>query len=163
MMSVYILCLTYLYICLTYIYLYIYIYVCVYIYYMLCIYIVYNIYIYICIYMYYVIYMYIIYIIYIDRCRYRYRSNEYLRRPECSSYYYRAVGVEYRLWIPLSIKRVLKLTKVMECYIGWSFGQQLFLLSLRVHQRSWDQMKILKEQSVRQQIFIMDIDICIYD
>ena len=74
---------------------------CVYIYYMLCIYIVYNIYIYIyiyiCIYMYYVIYMYIIYIIYIDRCRYRYRSNEYLRGPECSSYYYRAVGVEYRL------------------------------------------------------------------
>ena len=61
---------------------------------MLCIYIVYNIYIYICIYMYYVIYMYIIYI---DRCRYRYRSNEYLRGPECSSYYYRAVGVEYRL------------------------------------------------------------------
>ena len=44
--------------------------------------------------MYYVIYMYIIYI---DRCRYRYRSNEYLRGPECSSYYYRAVGVEYRL------------------------------------------------------------------
>ena len=116
--------------------------------------------------MYYVIYMYIIYIIYIDRYRYRYKSNEYLGGPECSSYYYRAVGVEYRLWIPLSIKRVIKLTKVMECYIGWSFGQQLFyflwefISAAEIKWRSWKN-KVFKG-FIRQQIFIMDINIYIY-
>ena len=59
----------------------------------------------------------------------------------------RAVGIAYCLWLPFSMNRVLNLTK-LRSIIGSIYGQQLFR-SLRAHQRSSDQMKILKDQSAQ--------------
>ena len=58
----------------------------------------------------------------------------------------RAVGIAYRLWLHFSINGVLDLIK-LRSIIGSIWGQQLFR-SLRGHQHSSDQMKILKEQII---------------
>ena len=75
------------------------------------------------------------------------RSNEDLEGPECSNYCWSS-GHSISLVATLLDQQSAQLNKVKEHYIGSICGQQLFR-SLRAHQRSSDQMKILKDQSAQ--------------
>ena len=130
------------------VYMYIYMYICIYIYIYIYIYVYIYIYIYIYVYMY--IYIYInlrTAVSLLESSSAQLRSNEDLQRPGCSNYcqssWHSILLVDTLLnqWCaqPITVKKR---------YIR-SICEQRLLRFLRIHQRSSDQMKILKDQSAQ--------------